>query len=512
MNPGLTRVSSAFYRTDIYYMSKTRLASSVILTRGNRDSPEVFLVQRSPHLRFMGGYFAFPGGTLLQEDYCAGNYPEDYAFLRCAVRELFEETGILAGGIYAENSLQDQIRKDLLQQPASLDSWMNLLNTRTLCFDELTYVCSITTPPLTSVKYMTKFMHMHLPAKSEPLIHPGELVGGDFFYPQDAINGWEKGDIEIAPPNLFLLRLMAENNFNTFRHLALEKTVQFARGCLHPVFFSPGIFMAPLKTPTLPPATMTNTYIVGSEILYIIDPGTPDELEQQRLFEKIDELINQGKKFVAILLTHHHIDHVGAVVAISQRYGLPVRAHELTYNLMPSGYLKGDRLTDMDKIDLGIAPDGTSGWHLKVIHTPGHAIDHLCYLESRYNSLIAGDMLSTISSILIDPPGGHMHTYIKSLERLARYPIRKLYPAHGSVDNNGTKLIHTYLEHRQQREKALVNSLLGEPQSLDQLLPKVYDDVPFEFRALASRSLLAGLIKLEEDNLCRKTDNKWQLP
>ena len=317
--------------------------------------------------------------------------------------------------------------------------------------------------------------------------------------------------MDIAPPVLFLLKLLDEHGLDAFHEEATKAAGALERGKLHRVFFSPGVFMAPLNTPTLPPATTTNTIIVGNERLFIVDPATPDLVEQQRLFEEMDSLIVEGKQFEAILLTHHHPDHVGAVNAVSQKYHLPVRAHEECYARIEDGYIRGPALYDGDKIELGVAPDGSEDWHLHVMHTPGHAVDHLCFLESRYHSAIVGDMLSTISSILIDPPEGHMRTYLDNLERLRNHGIRTLYPAHGPANRDGVALIDKFLEHRHEREQAIIKALEETSQGLDDLLPKIYNDVPASAYPVASRSLLAGLIKLEEDRISCQDEAGWKL-
>lgn len=494
-------------------MSKTRLASSVIMTRGHDHAPEIFLVKRAPQLRFMGGYWAFPGGTLLEEDYPPGDDSEDIAFIRCALRELFEETGILSGNLDSETNpgIRNRIRQDLLRKESSLESWLELVNNHRISIEDVEHICSITTPPISPVLYKTRFMHVPLPEGEEPSIEPGELVEGRFFKPAEAVAAWDRGEIQIAPPNLFLLRLMAEHDLPAFKQVAAEKTGQFSAGALHPVYFSPGLFMAPLRTPTLPPATTTNTYIVGLQTLYVIDPATPYEDEQKRLFAKMDELTAEGKTFAGILLTHHHSDHTGAVSAVSQRYRLPVRAHELTYSRLKGSYISGKPLNEGDRVELGHAADGSPDWHLQVLYTPGHAADHLCYFDSRFHGLIAGDMLSTLSTIVIDPPEGHMQTYLDSLNRLLGYPVSKLYPAHGPVHDHGEKLIRKYIEHRKDREQAVIKALMKEPQQIDQILTKVYNDVPEKFQQIASRSLLAGLIKLQEDGICEENNSGWYL-
>lgn len=493
-------------------MSSYRLASSLIITRDSHSEPEIFLVKRNPKLRFMGGYWAFPGGTLMKEDYPVDSHTQDLAFIRCALRELFEETGILLGNIGAGLNEQEkkQIRHELLES-SSLDNWLEILNKNTTHDHGISAVCNITTPPFSPVIYQTRFMHIPLPDDEVPDIVKGELVDGRFFKPSDAITAWERGEIHIAPPNLFLLRLMARSDLATFFKQAENETRKLEQGALHPVYFVPGILMAPQKTPTLPPATTTNTLIIGTDKLYVIEPATPEQDEQQQLFAKMDEFINQGKKFEAILLTHYHIDHVGAVNAVSQKYNLPVRAHPLTYERIAAGYIKGESLNEGDRIDLGTSPDGQPDWHLDVIHTPGHAKDHLCYLESRYQAAIIGDMMSTISTILIDPPEGHMRTYLDSLKRMLEYPIKTVFPSHGPVHNDGVALIKKFLEHRQERENKIIAALNKEVQSIDTLVLKAYDDVAESAHEIAQRSLLAGLIKLEEDGVCEGSKQGWRL-
>jgi len=494
-------------------MSEFRSASSIILTRGYGAELEVYLVHRSPQLRFMGGFWAFPGGTVMEEDY-GDQGPEamDHALINCGVRELFEETGILLGDGAETLSTgeKDELRSRLLNDELP-QGWLDLMQSGAKADDVLVRVCRITTPPFSPVRYRTSFLHAPLPDGMEPVIEAGELVAGQFMQPAVAVQAWERGELRLAPPNLLLLRLLSTHGLPDFTHEARLYTEPFENGALLPVYFTPGILLAPQPTPTLPPATTTNTLIVGQGKLYLVEPATYEVQEQQRLFDLMDRLTAQGGKFEAILLTHHHMDHIGAVTAVSRRYQLPVRAHSLTYDRIPGGYIRGDPLNEGDRIDLGTAPDGSGNWHLDVIATPGHAPDHLCYLESRYQAAIVGDMLSTASTILIDPPEGHMRTYLRSLERLLEYPIMTLYPSHGPVHFDGGKLIRRFLKHRGERELKLIKALTDTPRSIEELLPQAYDDVAEDVYPVAARSLLAGLIKLEEDGRCEQSGAGWKL-
>ena len=461
-------------------MSTIRRAAAVILLREDRAGTKVYLVRRADTLSFFGGYWAFPGGAMNATD--AGHRPDDLdaAYVRCAIRELIEEIGV------------DLRCGDPGAGPAPL--------------------CTLTTPAFIPIRFETRFLTAALPDGQDPLPDGSELVDGRFMQAHEAIADWEAGRMQIAPPVLHLLRLLHEHGTQGFKEAAYRTQAELEQGDrLHAVYFSPGIFMAPLETPTLPPATTTNTLVAGTRQLYLIDPATPSQSEQQRLFAEMDRLIEGGAQFEAILLTHHHADHVGAVNAASHRYDLPVRAHRLTYERIAPGYIKGAPLRDGDRIDLGTAPDGSTDWHLEVLHTPGHAVDHLCFMDSRYKAAIVGDMLSTVSTILIDPPDGHMRTYVQSLHRLLQQPMGTLYPAHGPAHRDGHALIREFIAHRAERESQALDVLSIEPQPVDALVAQVYTDVPREAWPLAARSLLAELIKLQEDGRCMETPVGWRL-
>ena len=491
-------------------MSKIKYAATIILSRGPDHDPEVYLARRAPEIKFFGDYWVFPGGNVCDIDFFDDSDDLQQAFYRCAIREAFEEAGILSSTLGQSIGLAEKnvIKNEMIHSPSS---WRRFLSDFDQQFKSLSPVFRITTPPFAPVLFDTQFFLVRAAAGESPVIDDYELVEDLFVKPAVAIDAWLKGEMKIAPPVLMLLKLLEKKGLSGFPALATQAQKALDDGDLHQVYFSPGIFMAPLATDTIPPATTTNTLIVGTDRIYIVDPASPDANEQLRLFKQLDQLVAEGKKLEAILLTHHHFDHVGAVNALSQRYQIPVRAHELCYPRIPEGYIRGRALADGDVLDLGSAPDGSENWQLRVLHTPGHAVDHLCFLESRYHSAIVGDMLSTVSTILINPPEGHMRTYMDSLQRLLCCDIKTLYPAHGPAHRDGSSLIQYFIRHRDEREQHAVQLLGKTPVNLDEILPKVYDDVPPSVYPIAKRSLLAVLIKLEEDGICRQCDQGWHL-
>ncbi|HLB30997.1 MAG TPA: MBL fold metallo-hydrolase [Gammaproteobacteria bacterium] len=496
-------------------MSVIRAAASILLIRGFENNPEIYLVKRSPRLSFMAGLWAFPGGVVNASVDDAGSSGQHGVLAACARRELFEETGVLLTDVAClpKTDRLHSIRLTMLSGPDD-GMWSDLQAALDDPAGYLTPICELITPAMSPVRYQTTFLIAHLSDGCSPSVIEGELTEGAFFQPAEALRLWDAGQMQIAPPNLMLLKIMAEYGLNGFPGAARAAAERLAAGALHPIYFTPGIFLAALRTPTLPPATTTNTFIVGTQDLYLIDPATPDTDEQDKLFEAMDKLILKGGTFRGILLTHYHGDHTGAVTIASQRYRLPVRAHTLCYAHLPPGYLTGPPLMDGDFIDLGLSPDGSGSWGLTVIHTPGHSPDHMCFLDTRYRAAIIGDMVSTISTIVIDPPEGHMATYLNSLEKLSVLPLGTLYPAHGTPHLDGNHLIQHYLAHRRRRENLIIATLKNSdaPTAPETLLPAVYADVDPVMYPVAARSLLAGLIKLEEEGFCsRNAAGDWQL-
>jgi glyoxylase-like metal-dependent hydrolase (beta-lactamase superfamily II)/8-oxo-dGTP pyrophosphatase MutT (NUDIX family) len=493
-----------------------RLAVSIVL-EPNDGSNEVLLVDRNPKLAFLGGYQAFPGGTLEPEDALVPveslgtGMGGDYStFVAAAARELFEETGVWLGR--GSGATRDSLEERRRQMLAGEVSFHEILKERGQSIDarDFTPLCRITTPPFTPRRYDTWFFRCRVPFGEKVAISPGELVGGGFANPKDALERWRNGEVLIVPPVVILLGGLAEMDRDAFVQWTRQFTDSYAREELHRVYFTPGILLAALRTPTRPPATHTNTYLVGEESVYVVDPAPVDRGEQEKLWSLLDKFVAEGRSPKGILLTHYHADHVGALGECQRRYDLMVRAHRDTMARL-EGIDFGDALEHGDELDLGSSPDGRPGWNLRVYHVPGHAPGHLAFQESRYQALIVGDLVSTLSSILIDPQDGHLATYMKSLNLLESVAHGTVYPGHGPPAREGRIVIRATLRHREDREAQLLGALSLEPQSVDALVSKIYQDVDPSMWKLAGRSLTSGLIKLQEEGRAEVQDGGYRL-
>ncbi len=490
-----------------------RRSSAILLTRQVDSRTQIYLVERSPKLRFFGGYWAFPGGVVDEVDLISGDDGDTAELERCAIRELFEETGILLSPLDETIAVEERaaLRESLVDLGCDARAWVPYQEATDKARANLHHVTTISTPEFAPVRHCTPFYQVALPEGQEPVIEEGELMDGRFWDAAELIEAWKAGEVPVAPPVLFLLDYLRDGNLSKFLQRARVMGDKLEAGQLHRAYFAPGVMLAPLSTDTLPPATTTNCVLIGDQRVYILDPATHDEADRARLFETLDRWVASGVVMAGVLLSHQHPDHVGAAVVTAKRYGVKVMAHRETLDRVDLEGVETEAIEHGQRLELGLAPDGSADWTLQAYHTPGHAIGHLVFIDSRYRTAIVGDLVSTLSTIVIDPPEGHMATYINSLQSILDENIGVLVPAHGVGARVGADVLRYHLRRRQEREQKVLLALSAEPQSLEVLLPAVYDDAPAQVMSYAARSLLAGLKKLEEDQLAVQVDGGWKL-
>lgn len=251
----------------------------------------------------------------------------------------------------------------------------------------------------------------------------------------------------------------------------------------------PGVWRLPLRTPTLPPAEATNTLVVGSRRLAVVEPATPYRAEQDALDAHLAARAAAGCEVAAVLVTHHHGDHTGYAFALARRVGAPIYAHAQTAARLD--FPVDVALGDGDCVDLG------DGYVLRALFTPGHAPGHLVFHEQRTGIAYAGDLVAGQGTILIDPSdGGDMAAYLDSLARVGAARPTALVPAHGPVIADPQACVARYITHRRQREDRVLAALGAGRAHISDILAGAYADTPREIWWLAERSLEAHLRKL----------------
>jgi glyoxylase-like metal-dependent hydrolase (beta-lactamase superfamily II)/8-oxo-dGTP pyrophosphatase MutT (NUDIX family) len=481
-------------------------AAAVILVRETEGErvPQVFWARRSERMAFLGGFYAFPGGQRDRED---GETPvencmdaETAAMIACAARELFEELGVLvARG--AEHLTKGQLASVLDDLNSQRMTFRQLLAHYGLRLDarDFTYAGRWVTPPFSPRRFDTWFFLARCPRKQEPSVLTAEFESGEWTRATDAVGRWEACDALVAPPVLHALKVLREglNGDTVERFLSVP---QAHRQTVRRIEFMPGFICFPVRTPTKPPATHTNAYIIGHEELVILDPGSPYADEQTELAACLDQLIAEGRSVREIILTHHHPDHVAGVDALRQHLGGRVRvaAHRETAETL-RGHVRVDRfIEDGDEINLVGAP----ALSLRAMHTPGHTRGHLSFYEERTGALITGDNILGLGSVLIDPPEGNMRDYLASLERYrALLPnIKVLFGGHGPAVAAPRAKIEEYIAHRLERESHILQAVRAGASSPQEIVARVYTDVNPKAHAWAERAVLAHLEKLEAEN------------
>lgn len=486
---------------------KFRDAAAVVLVRGHGRDLEVFWARRSDAVGFMPGFHAFIGGTVMAED---AEVPMEGApegperLLRvCAVREAFEEAGVLIGlDRPAPADVLARARGELLAGEARFE---DLAREHGWRFDAraLAFAGRWMTPPFSTARFDTMFYLARLPEGQEATVRVGELAEGEWITPAAATERWKAGEVAFAAPTLHTLNEIAEGEDGLAGRLATapERSLVPVRR----IELKWGIVLHPMKTRPLPPATHTNTYLVGTSEMALIDPASDDPEELEALFTLIGRLEADGRRLKLVLVTHDHPDHVAGLKAVRKRFKVPVAAHPLTAERIHADM----EIDDGAVIELG--PEGA--WNLRAIHTPGHARGHLCFMHERTRSLFTGDhVIGGKGTVIVDPPEGDMAAYVKSLERLAKEPVETIFPGHGSPQGAALRRIKALIKHRREREQRVIAALEEDPRPLAELVERAYADTPPELWRYAERSMLAHLIDLEAHGKAVREGERWRSP
>jgi glyoxylase-like metal-dependent hydrolase (beta-lactamase superfamily II) len=261
---------------------------------------------------------------------------------------------------------------------------------------------------------------------------------------------------------------------------------------------APGVRVVQLRTPTLPPATHTGCYVLGEGRLTVVDPASPWDDEQDRLARALEA----AGEVERIVLTHHHVDHVGGAEALRAQLAargldVPIVAHPET-----AARVAGEIAVDLPLVEGdGL---GCGGVEVRVLHTPGHAPGHVVLHDAAHGTMVAGDMVAGIGTILIDPSEGDLGDYLASLQRMAACSPSVLLPSHGPALPEARTILGFYVAHRHQRSEQIRRALdrLG-ASTPDALAAVVYPELAPDVRFVGAVQILAHLRWLDRHGLAR---------
>lgn len=263
---------------------------------------------------------------------------------------------------------------------------------------------------------------------------------------------------------------------------------------------APGIRRITAPNPGPFTHTGTNTYIVGSGRVAVIDPG-PD------IAAHVDALLAAlaGESVSHILVTHTHRDHSGAVPALKARTGATVFSGGRHRAARPLQAGEAEALDTSG--DTGHVPDtvlsageivADDGWRIETIATPGHTANHLAFAVPAADAVFSGDHVMGWSSTIVAPPEGSMRDYMASLDRLAARPETRLLPGHGPPVGDGKARIEELRRHRLAREAAILARINAGDAAIPEMVRAIYRDVDLGLHPAAALSVLAHIERLVE--------------
>jgi glyoxylase-like metal-dependent hydrolase (beta-lactamase superfamily II)/8-oxo-dGTP pyrophosphatase MutT (NUDIX family) len=547
-----------------------RAAATIVVVRDSAAGIEVLLSRRAERGDHNSGAWVFPGGIVdagdRQSHACGGGLDDATASARlglpahgldyfvAAVRECFEESGLL----FATDASGAPVRLDGALG-AALGPWRGQLHRNertlgqmcrefglTLALDRLVYLSHWLTPLARPKRFDTRFFIAEAPAAQTAAFDGTEMVEQLWLRAPDALA--RASELKLMTPTQKTLELVG-------RHATVAALLAWARAprdvalimprvaggsqglrpvlpdepsyaelgridpaghghaCYElrvgvPVRLSPRLIRVTADNGSLMTGPGTNTYLLGGGARNewaVIDPGPLHEAHVEAILAAAPGPIRW------IFATHTHNDHSPACRPLKERSGARVHGRVADHpewqdaSFAPEVPLRGGERFELP------GPEGATTT-LRVIHTPGHASNHLCYLLEEEKLLFTGDHVMQLSTVVINPPDGDMAAYIGSLRELTELDLEWLAPGHGFLMAHPRQAMDAIVVHRLKREAKVVNALraLG-PVDADTLLARVYDDVKPQLLAMAMRSLRAHLFKLRDERAARELAGRWEL-
>lgn len=521
-----------------------RPAATVLLLRDTPAGLEALMTRRSASASFAPGAYVFPGGGVDAADaqahgLAARRPTQDELRLTqaiAAIRESFEELGILLarrpGGGFA--TAQDIARLQR-HQPFFTQCAEHGL---TLAADQVFVLAHWITDRDLPRRFDVPFLVARMPQGQEPVADEAEQFEPVWVRPEDALARHEAGEFFMIFPTIRTLERL--RRFATVqqvldacageqplwtscpragwlqgaevRYMEHEMAYgELALACpdgqlLHhldwrsdqPVALLKNVMRLTAPNPGVMTGPGTNSYVVGDPGTgyLVIDPGPNDPEHVDRIWRAT------GGRIRMIVCTHSHPDHSpGARPLQALCEGRPpvLGLASAPTARAASEFVPDRPLADGERL---VLEGGGTRHTLRVVHTPGHAANHLCLVLEEDGLLFSGDHILNGSTTVVDPPDGDMHAYLESLDKLSaacsEHAIEFILPAHGYVLGFAPLAIAQLKAHRLQREAKVVAAMRARPGgSLDDWVQLAYDDVPARMWPVAKRSLLAHVQRIE---------------
>lgn len=281
-----------------------------------------------------------------------------------------------------------------------------------------------------------------------------------------------------------------------------KTSMEFAYGV--PRALAPGVVRLVANNPSPFTYKGTNTYLIGTSELILIDPGPSDAAHLAATLAYA-----AGRPITHVLITHTHRDHVDGLDSLLAATGATTVGfgpYELPAATPGAGKVLGETIREQFAPDILLADGETFAAHghaLTAVHTPGHMPDHHCFALEGSGILFSGDHVMAWNTSVVAPPEGHMGDYMRSLEKIIARNDRVYFPGHGGQLDNPQRMTRAFLTHRRMREAAILDCIKSGNNTVDAIVPVIYRELDKRLIPAAGLSVLAHVAHLAERGLVR---------
>jgi len=425
----------------------------------------LFVIKRQETLLAFPGYHAFPGGKVDAED---RDVPYDTPFLRdlpprlarALCRELMEEVAF---------DLEAAIRNGIVRDVCELGTAL--------------------TPDIQPHRFDTHFFKVTLNESLDLVADAAEAAASGWRALNELVAMHEAGRLLAVPPAVNLIHALADDPARrVVPDLAFTYNPETEIPCFEAV---KGVWMLPVLSNTLLPATRTNAFVIGDAL---IDPSP-------RSFEERKKLMNTLWRFTIgkVFLTHHHSDHYEFAESIADELQVPLclsaDSHDRILRHRGRDFFKG--------LEVGLVGEGDTlthwlGKEVKLYAVPGHDAGQLAPAPESMEWFIVGDLIQGVGTVVIAPPEGDMAQYFASLERVIGLNPAVIIPSHGGALGGVHRLRET-LKHRKMRESQVL-ALQRQGASTQEMLADIYPDLDPRLSLYAMANIESHLAKLRAES------------
>jgi glyoxylase-like metal-dependent hydrolase (beta-lactamase superfamily II)/8-oxo-dGTP pyrophosphatase MutT (NUDIX family) len=429
----------------------------------------LFVVQRQSYLAAFPGYCAFPGGKVERsetEEPYQTKYLRDHnaRFMRALCRELLEEL--------------------------NFDLNAAITNGQALSVSELG---TVTTPEMAPIRFKTRFYKIVCKTPIDFQVNPGEAEFSKWESCDTLLAQYNQGKILAVPPTIWIFEAFS-NNWNTEQidRFSPERHLKENAFCFE---FLRGVRQIPVYSRALPPANITNAFVIGDEgsPQFLIDPSPKSMEEFQKLRDGVSRFQISG-----VFLTHHHPDHHEFANEMARALNVPILlsqdSHDRIRSIWGDDYFKD--------IEPHFAKEGDIltqwlGNDVKIYAIPGHDEGQLALAPRSMEWFLVGDLIQGVGTVVVSSPEGDMKKYFASLARVIRLDPRVIIPSHG-IPMGSVYRLRATLAHRQMREQQILE-LSESGKSKQEMLLEIYKDVDPRLHPLAMCNIESHLEKLRKE-------------